>query len=276
MSVAPDLRLQPFSRLWLRPEQGVWPSLAVNALALLPLLLLALWQGGMAALLRLLLGAALGLAWQAAFARLRGRPLLPDAGLTVAGALLLLGPDIPLGQFLIAISFAIVLGEQVFGGRGRYLLNPVVLAVGFQVFAYGPLPAPALSGLALAAALGALLLLFQGLISWRLLLAASAGWLLVCVVRQEWLLPGWNDPFWFAVLFLLTDPVAGAATRPGRIAHGLLAGLLLALPMPGYGEPAPLAALAFALMLAALFAPLLDRCALWWMVRRERRRQNDD
>ena len=263
---------EPFSRRWLGQAPGHAAVLGWSTLAVLPLLLLALWQDGAEAVLRLVLATAVALAWQAGFARLRGRALQLDGWLTAGGLLILLGPDLPLAQLLITTSFAIVFGEQLFGGRGRYLVNPVVLGLAFQAYAFGPQAATPIAGLGLVAAFGALLLVLQGLISWRVLLAAALGVGLVFLYQGDWRWPALHDPIWFALLFLLTDPVAAAVTPLGRGWDGALAGVLLAWHLPPTGEPSSLPAVAFALLLASLFAPLIDRVVMVVLVFRRRRR----
>jgi Na+-transporting NADH:ubiquinone oxidoreductase subunit B len=75
-----------------------------------------------------------------------------------------------------------------------------------------------------------------------------------------------------AILFLVCDAPSGAATNGGRIAHGLLAGSLIAILGIAGGWAAPVRAAVFAALLASIFAPLIDRAVIAVHIRRRRRR----
>ncbi len=77
-----------------------------------------------------------GLFWEALFARLRGRP--PEDGVLAVAWLyaLILPATVPLYQVAIGMTFGYVVGKAIFGGNGRYLVNPSVLGLAFLTFAY--------------------------------------------------------------------------------------------------------------------------------------------
>jgi Na+-transporting NADH:ubiquinone oxidoreductase subunit B len=77
-----------------------------------------------------------GAAWEKLFARLRNRPAAE--GFTVAAVLfaLLLPPSIPLWQAALGISFAIVVGKEIFGGTGKNFLNPALTGLAFLYVTY--------------------------------------------------------------------------------------------------------------------------------------------
>lgn len=82
-------------------------------------------------------------AWQLLFERLRGLVLRLDAAGNALNALLfctLLPHDAPLWQSVLSLSFGIVFGELVLGGRGYTFLHPVVVALAFFAFSFAPLP----------------------------------------------------------------------------------------------------------------------------------------
>jgi Na+-transporting NADH:ubiquinone oxidoreductase subunit NqrB len=85
-----------------------------------------------------LLGVALLAAafWECLFAWRRQRPV--DEGILLAAWLfaLIVPADTPLLQAVASISFGVVFGKAVFGGDGRYLVSPPLLALVFLVFAY--------------------------------------------------------------------------------------------------------------------------------------------
>ena len=49
---------------------------------------------------------------------------------------LLMPPTTPLYQVVLAMTFGIVVGKLIYGGSGRYLVNPALLGVGFLIFSY--------------------------------------------------------------------------------------------------------------------------------------------
>ena len=77
-----------------------------------------------------------GAFWQALFAVLRRRP--PDEGLLyIAWFLALMMPaSEPLYQVALGMTFGIVVGKLIYGGSGRYLVNPALLGLAFLVFSY--------------------------------------------------------------------------------------------------------------------------------------------
>jgi Na+-transporting NADH:ubiquinone oxidoreductase subunit B len=79
---------------------------------------------------------AVGLFWEGLFAAIRRHPI--SEGFLVTGLLfpLILPPTIPLWQVAAGITFGVVIGKEVFGGTGRNLFNPALMARAFVFFAY--------------------------------------------------------------------------------------------------------------------------------------------
>lgn len=79
---------------------------------------------------------AVGGAWEALFAIVRGHEV--NEGFLVTGMLfpLILPATIPLWQVALGISFGVVVGKEVFGGTGMNVLNPALVARAFVFFAY--------------------------------------------------------------------------------------------------------------------------------------------
>jgi Na+-transporting NADH:ubiquinone oxidoreductase subunit B len=77
-----------------------------------------------------------GAFWQALFASVRRRP--PDEGLLyIAWFFALIMPaTAPLYQVALGMTFGIVIGKLIYGGSGRYLVNPALLGLAFLVFSY--------------------------------------------------------------------------------------------------------------------------------------------
>lgn len=77
-----------------------------------------------------------GLGWEILFAVVR--KLEVNEGFFVTGLLfpLICPPETPLWQAALAVSFAVVLGKEVFGGTGMNFMNPALVARAFLFFAY--------------------------------------------------------------------------------------------------------------------------------------------
>jgi len=125
-----DFALDPVPgwRAWLLFRSGigfdafdVTACMAHGALYFLPIFAVALLVGAF---------------WESLFAAVRKKPL--DEGLLyIAWFVALMMPaDAPLYQVAHGMSFGIVFGKLIYGGSGRYLVNPAMLAIAFLVFSY--------------------------------------------------------------------------------------------------------------------------------------------
>ncbi len=130
--------------------------------------------------------------------------------------------------------------------------------------------------------IGAAVLLFSGIGSWRIMLSAVAGALLMgwiansCATATypasylsplDQLLYG---GFAFAVVFMATDPVTASRTNAGKLVYGFLIGVVAVLIRTynnGYPEGAMLAVL-----LMNAFAPLIDYCVVQGNISRRLKR----
>ena len=133
----------------------------------------------------------------------------------------------------------------------------------------------------LAVALGAVLLLIERLISWRLLAAQVIG---VFVFATIFNILGADTgasampAYWhlllgslaFGAVFIACDPVASACTNPGRWIQGfLIAALVVLIRVANTTHPD---AVIPALLLASIVAPLIDHAVLAWNIRGRARR----
>jgi Na+-transporting NADH:ubiquinone oxidoreductase subunit B len=77
-----------------------------------------------------------GAFWESLFAQQRGRSV--DEGLFAIAWLfaLVMPATIPLYAVALGMSFAIIIGKAVYGGMGRYIVNPVVLGFAFLMFSF--------------------------------------------------------------------------------------------------------------------------------------------
>ena len=115
----------------------------------------------------------------------------------------------------------------------------------------------------IAILLGAILLIWTGVASWKIMLSSVAGALFVGGLAN---LCGASDipclyhlvmgGFAFGTVFMATDPVTSAQTEPGKWIYGFLVGALCVIIRvfnPGYAE-----GMMLAIFLGNIFAPLID------------------
>ena len=250
---------------------------SVFTLALAFPLAAALYEAG-GAILPLLAGslvAAVG--WTLLFTRLRGKDMNWHAVPTAIVFSLMMPPDVPVWQALLALSFGVVVGEQVFGGRGYSFLHPAVAALAFLFFSFPATTAGQAESQLVAAAVlpGTVLLLASGLISWRILLAVALGFSGWMMLKGLGIPSGavLTSSLALGVVYLVCEPTGAAATNPGRWAYGLLAGMLIVILGEAGRGIGSTAAVVFAALLGSVFAPLIDRIVIRINVNRRRRRQ---
>lgn len=242
-------------------ERLVWITLGSIA----PPFLVALLHFGMGAGPIFFIALVTVVVWQAIFAEVRKRPQRRDVLVAAVAFVIVVGSDISLWHSLIALSFGIVLGDLVFGGRGFGFLNPVVVALAFVIFAFPTDTFPdAPDWLARASIPGAVVLLLVRVLSWRLLAAFfitlfGLGYLLHAGFGSDWLMQG---HLLFMAVFLLCDPMSSASTNAGRWIHGALAGFLTFLFIPPMASGVEVEAVIPAILLSSLFAPLIDRIVI--------------
>ncbi len=122
----------------------------------------------------------------------------------------------------------------------------------------------------IAVALGATLLLFTGIASWRIMLSVILGGGLMGLLFNA---IGTNEymqlPFYyhylmggfaFGAVFMATDPVTAAQTNTGKWIYGMLIGIfavMLRVINPAYPE-----GMMLSILLMNCFAPLIDHCVI--------------
>ncbi|QJX02857.1 hypothetical protein HML84_17435 [Alcanivorax sp. IO_7] len=158
---------------------GVWhrDTLAwLIVAATLPAAAGAIGGFGAAALKPMVWTLLTALGWQLLFLWARAQPVSPIAVATAMAVGVLAAGDYQAWQMVLAASFGIVLGEQIFGGWGRNVVNPAVATLAFLYFAFPEITVPAGDDLlALAVVPGALMLLVTGVLAGSLLTAALLG-----------------------------------------------------------------------------------------------------
>ena len=269
----------------------------------------AFWFGFLKVLPLIVVSYVVGLAIEFGFAQSRGHEV--NEGFLVTGLLIpmIMPVDVPLWIVALATAFAVVFGKEVFGGTGMNVFNPALLARAFAFFAYTPQMsgekvwyaavdgADAVSGATaleslstsgtlgvhasggetstLAILIGAAILLFTGIASWRTMLSVFVGGLafgylfnLLGVTAYPPYLHLIVGGFAFGAVFMATDPVTSAQTDKGKYIVGFMTGALAVIIRvfnPAYPE---------GMMLSILFmnalAPLVD----YFVVERNMARRN--
>ena len=253
---------EPESRAAILPVHAAMNTRTLSALELAALLLPAgvtVFERGMAWLWVLFAAVLAALVWQRIFSDVRGRHFNPDGLIAAVVCAIALPASVSLWQVVLSLSFGIVVGQEIFGGRGRNFLNPATVALVFFIFSFPGQPLESLTpAIGLAVIPGALLLLVAGLVSWRVVIGAAIGLLLMATAINSGVPPAFTVPagFLFGLIFLAADPVAAASTQPGRWVYGALFGGVTAL-LAGVGAPRMETVVSVAL-LAGVFAPLID------------------
>lgn len=247
--------------------RGVWSYNTVAwvlVCALLPVLLILIFeQGSDGAIWVAFCLAVVGL-WQIMFRLLRGQLFSPSGPVTAIAVMVLAPGDLAFWQLTLALTFGILFGELIFGGWGRNVFSGAVIVLAFLFLSFPETSHPPADGwVAIACAPAALLLLLTGILSWRIMAAALVGLVTVTILFDENVATlATQGSLVFGLVFLVGDPVASASTNPGRIVYGALAGSLAGLfgwAGAGIGMPQPIV---FAALVGSVFAPLIDYFAV--------------
>jgi Na+-transporting NADH:ubiquinone oxidoreductase subunit B len=161
--------------------------------------------------------------------------------------------------------------------------NAATGAVGqysFLDMVYGFIPGSVGETSVIAILLGALVLVWTGVASWKIMVSSVAGGLLVGWLGQlagATALPCWYQlvmgGFLFGTVFMATDPVTSAQTERGKWIYGFLVGALavvVRLWNPGYAE-----GMMLAILLMNTFAPLIDHCVVTSGIKRRAKRMQN-
>jgi Na+-transporting NADH:ubiquinone oxidoreductase subunit B len=102
-------------------EMSFWPIVGAGLVRFLPILVVTY---------------IVGLGWEFIFAIVRRHEV--SEGFLVSGFLiaLIVPPTLPIWQLVIAVSFGVVIGKEIFGGTGMNIFNPALVVRSFLFFAY--------------------------------------------------------------------------------------------------------------------------------------------
>ena len=119
----------------------------------------------------------------------------------------------------------------------------------------------------IAIAIGAIILLWTGIASWRTMGSVFAGGIITAVIFNSLdMTPiSWYEHivlggFCFGAVFMATDPVTSARTGFGQYVYGVLIGamaIIIRVMNPGYPE-----GMMLAILFANMLAPLIDYCVV--------------
>lgn len=133
----------------------------------------------------------------------------------------------------------------------------------------------------IAIAIGALLLLWTGIASWKTMFSvfvggALMGWIFnaigpdTAMAHMPWYEHLVLGGFCFGAVFMATDPVTSARTETGKYVFGFLIGamaIIIRVLNPGYPE-----GMMLAILLMNIFAPLIDYCVVQNNISRREKR----
>ena len=150
-------------------------------------------------------------------------------------------------------------GEEILGASGAALTTADML--------FGFMPGSIGETSVIAIAIGAAILLFTGVASWKTMLSVFVGGIVMIFVFADKLpadMPFWQHlllgGFCFGAVFMATDPVTSARTECGKYIYGFGIGamtILIRVLNPGYPE-----GMMLAILLMNVTAPFIDYCVV--------------
>lgn len=162
------------------------------------------------------------------------------------------------GQAYDAVTMATPLGELAAG-------DPVTASAMDTIT--GLIPGSIGETSVIAIALGAIILLWSGVASWKTMLSVFVGGALVAYLFKDNVTDNFQwwehltvGGFCFGAVFMATDPVTSARTECGKYVYGFLIGavaIVIRVLNPGYPE-----GMMLAILLMNVFAPLIDYCVV--------------
>lgn len=166
--------------------------------------------------------------------------------------------------------------ETIFGLGGKVIPETVTMAtplaqIGSEQSAsisdmiIGTIPGSVGETSVIAIAIGAIILLWTGIASWKTMVSVFVGGGLTAAIFSatgQSTLPWYEHlilgGFCFGAVFMATDPVTSARTEGGKYIYGFLIGVIAILVRvlnPGYPE-----GMMLAILFMNMFAPLIDYC----------------
>jgi len=170
-----------------------------------------------------------------------------------------------------AISGETILGTLAAGGDVNYSM--------FEMF-QGAIPGSIAETSTLWVAVGALILILTGVVSWRIITGGIVGaavmgllfnlWGANALMSFSWMNHLVVGGFAFGIVFMATDPVSGAQTNKGKWIYGVLVGIfciMIRVFNPAYPEGVMLA-----ILLMNVFAPTIDHYVINGNIKKRKKR----
>ena len=177
------------------------------------------------------------------------------------------------------------LGQSVDGLTGATPLGAAATSGAVPEFSWdmvtGLIPGSIGETSVIAIALGAILLLWTGIASWKTMFSVFVGgafmaWVFNAIgpdtpmAQMPWYEHLVLGGFCFGAVFMATDPVTSARTETGKYIFGFLIGamaIIIRVLNPGYPE-----GMMLAILLMNIFAPLIDYCVVQGNISRREKR----
>ena len=269
-------------------EGGFWEMFAYGFLAVLP---------------KIIVSYVVGLGIEFVVAQWKKEEI--QEGFLVSGMLIpmIVPVDCPLWILAIAVAFSVIFAKEVFGGTGMNVFNVALVTRAFLFFAYptkmsgdavwpveaslsdmfwGFIPGSIGETSVVAILIGAVILLWTGIASWKTMISVFVGGAFMAFIFNQFgsetnamaQMPWYEHlilgGFCFGAVFMATDPVTSARTETGKYIFGFLIGamaIVIRVLNPGYPE-----GMMLAILLMNIFAPLIDYCVVQSNIgRREKR-----
>ena len=177
-----------------------------------------------------------------------------------------------LGSQIDGLTVATPLGEAATSGSIPAFSMDMV---------YGLIPGSIGETSVIAIAMGAILLLWTGIASWKIMFSVFAGGAMMAYIFN---ITGLETPmaqmpwyehlvlggFCFGAVFMATDPVTSARTESGKYIFGFMIGIMaivIRVLNPGFPE-----GMMLAILLMNIFAPFIDYCVLQKNINRRKKR----
>lgn len=172
------------------------------------------------------------------------------------------------GQLVDGYTGATMLGQAATATGSLELINVNGTPALFSDMVLGFIPGSIGETSVIAIAIGAIILLWSGIASWRTMFSVFAGGIVMAITfnlfgaesntmaQLPWFEHLALGGFCFGAVFMATDPVTSARTETGKYIYGFIIGamaIIIRVLNPGYPE-----GMMLAILLMNIFAPLID------------------
>lgn len=171
---------------------------------------------------------------------------------------------------VLGLGYDLADGTTMATPLGELAQGAVETTTGFSDLVVGLIPGSIGETSVIAILLGAILLLYTRIASWKTMVSVFVGGAVIgilfniaglennAVANLPWYEHLAAGGFCFGAVFMATDPVTSARTEKGKYVYGFLIGavaILIRVMNPGYPE-----GMMLAILLMNMFAPLIDYC----------------